>query len=241
MGSVGKFASNVVFGSWLQSAFAFALLTSSATAYGRTHIRHHASIGTAEDSEAYKQDLNTIGRRLAFCTVVGIKLVRSGHWASPRRKAYYELGSRSPEDVRRIRVEKSLVWAILAAVAIGAWFDPLRALMGYVVPIVVFAPILNSLRTIIEHGEADPANPYSFGTNYRTGFFSQLLFLADSGDCHLVHHVYPRIPWYRVPAAVRAFRPFFAGKGVVERRSFAALLRGWFIDGYSHRSRWPIA
>lgn len=227
--------------SWLQSAVAFALLTSSATGYGRSHIRHHAHVGTAEDTEAYKQDLNTIWRRVVFCTVVGIKLVRSGRWASPRRKGYYDTGVSSPREVRQIRIEKALVLSILVAVAIGAWFEPMRALMGYVVPIVVFAPILNSLRIIIEHAEADQSNHYAFGTNYRTGLFSQLLFLADSGDCHLVHHVFPRIPCYRMPAAVRAFRPFFASKGVAERRSFTALLKGWFISGHAHRSRWPIA
>ena len=227
--------------SWLQSAVAFGLLTSSATAYGRTHIRHHAHVGTVEDTEAYKQDLSTSWRRLAFCTIVGIKLVRSGRWATPRRKGYYETGAHNPADARRIRIEKTLILVLLSALAIYGCFDPVRVLMGYVVPIAVFAPILNSLRIIIEHAEADPSNPYAFGTNYRTGFFSKLFFLADSGDCHLAHHVFPRIPCYRVPAAVRLFRPFFASKGVVERRSFAALLKGWFIAGHPHRSSWPPA
>lgn len=227
--------------SWVQSALAFGLITSSGTGYARTHIKHHARVGTPEDTEAYKQDLNTVWRRLAFCTLVGMKLVRSGRWASPRRKGYYDEDARSPADAQRIRLESALTKSILLAMAVYAVFDPMRVFMGYVVPLAVFAPVLNSLRIIIEHAEADPGNPYAFGTNYRTGFVSRLLFLADSGDCHLVHHVFPRIPCYRMPAAVRAFRPFFASKGVTERRSFAALLKGWFVSGYAHRSSWPVA
>jgi fatty acid desaturase len=227
--------------SWLQSAIAFGLVTSSGTGYSRTHIRHHAKIGMPEDTEAYKQDLTTAGRRLAFCTLVGIKLVRSGRWATPRRKGYYDTGERSALEQRQARIERCFVIGTLVAVAVYAWFDPMRAFMGYVVPLAVFAPVLNTLRIIIEHADTDPANPYAVATNYRTGFCSQLFFLAGSGDCHLVHHVFPRIPCYRMPAAVRALRPLIAAKGVPERRSFPALLKGWFIDGYAHRSNWPIA
>jgi fatty acid desaturase len=226
--------------SWLHSAVAFGLLTSSGTGYGRTHFRHHAKIGTPEDTEAYKQDLTTVGRRLAFCTLYGIKMVRSGRWATPRRKPYYDTGERTPEEKRHAAFERWFVIGTLVAVTVYAWFDPMRAFMGYLVPLAIFAPVLNTLRIIIEHADTDPSNPYAVGTNYRTGFFGKLFFLADSGDCHLVHHVFPRIPCYRMPAAVRALRPLIASKGVPERRSYAALLKGWFVDGYAHRSNWPI-
>lgn len=227
--------------SWLQRALAFGLLTTSGTSYLRTHIQHHAHIGTPRDTEAYKQDLTTSWRRFAFCTVVGIKLVRSGRWSNPRRKGYYDTGAPSPVDARHIRQEKLLAVGMVIAMVVYAALDPLRVLMGYALPIVIFAPILNTLRIIIEHGEADSVNPYALGTNYRTGFFSKLFFLADSGDCHLVHHVFPRMPCYRVPAAVREFAPFFAGKGVVERHSYLGLLKGWFVHSHPHRSSWPAA
>jgi fatty acid desaturase len=226
--------------SWLQSAIAFGLLTSSGTGYGRTHIRHHAKIGTPEDTEAYKQDLTTVGRRLAFCTLVGIKLVRSGRWAAPRRRGYYDTGERTPLEQRQARIERYFVIATVLAVLVYAWFDPMRAFMGYFVPLAIIAPVLNTLRIIIEHADTDPSNPYAVGTNYRTGFCGKLFFLADSGDCHLVHHVFPRIPCYRMPAAVRGLRPLIASKGVRERRSYAALLKGWFVNGYPHRSDWPL-
>ena len=38
-----------------------------------------------------------------------------------------------------------------------------------------------------------------------------------------------------------ALQPLIASKGVPERRSYAALLKGWFVNGYPHRSDWPLA
>ncbi len=226
--------------SWLQSAAAFAFLTTSATGYALAHRQHHARIGTADDTEAHKQDLDTVWRRLAYCTVFGVKLARSGRWARPRRRRGYL--DRVPADAgqaRRIHIETWLVRGLLGALAALAFVEPVRVLWGYVVPIVLFAPVLNSVRIVIEHADLDPANPYSIATCYRTGIVTQVLFLADSGDCHLVHHVYPRIPYYRVPAALRAMRPVFTRLGIPERRSFAALLAGWFVRGHPHRTLWP--
>jgi fatty acid desaturase len=227
--------------SWWQAAVSFAVLTTSGTGYALAHTRHHARIGTADDTEAHKQDLDTVWRRLAYCTVFGVKLARSGRWARPRRNGYLDLVPADPTQARRIRIEKWLVRGLLVAMAALALVDPVRVLWGYVVPIVLFAPVLNSVRIVIEHADLDPAIPFSIATCYRTGLFTRVLFLADSGDCHLVHHVYPRIPYYRVPAALRLMLPVFERHGVPQRRSFAALLAGWFVHGYPHRTPWPLS
>ena len=111
-------------------------------------------------------------------------------------------------------------------------------LPGYVLPLLIVTPIASSLRVVLEHAEADPANNFHLGTFYRTGIVTRLLFVADSGDCHLVHHIFSQIPWYRMGRATRLMQPILIRESVVERRSLSRLLVGWFVRCYPHRSLW---
>lgn len=224
---------------WLVGSVLFGLLTIRATGYGVTHLRHHGKIGTDEDPENYKQDLNSLGRRLLFVTLPGLKLATSGRWSTDGRRGYLSFKPASEQIRWRLRAEGLVIAAIVAGFLAYACVDFKGFLLGYLVPLLVVAPALNSLRIIIEHAELDPANPYALATSYETGLLSKVFFLADSGDCHLVHHVFPRIPFYRMSAALEAFGPFFEAKGVLKRVSYFGLLKGWFVKNYAHRSVWP--
>jgi len=114
----------------------------------------------------------------------------------------------------------------------------LFTILGYIVPITLILPIANVFRTILEHAETDPGNDYHCATFYRTGLLSRPLFFWDAGDCHLVHHIFPHIPFYNMGDAVDLFRPFLISKGVRERRSLLALAYGYFIRNERHRALW---
>jgi fatty acid desaturase len=224
---------------WLLSALLFGVLSQRATAYGIVHLRHHGKVGTPEDPEVYKQDINSLSRRWLFATLLGFKIATSGRWSGGARGGYFAVDPPSAPLRSRLRAEVAVVGAIVAAFAGYAYVDPKGVLLGYLVPLLFVAPALNSMRIIIEHADVDPENPYAIATNYRTGPLSKALFLADSGDCHLVHHVFPRIPFYRMSAAIQALAPFFEAKGVPPRVSYLRLLRGWFMKNYAHRTLWP--
>jgi len=64
------------------------------------------------------------------------------------------------------------------------------------------------------------------------------LFFRDAGDCHLVHHIFPNIPFYKVGKAADLFHPFLLRQGVRERRSLLALLWGYFARVEPHRALW---
>jgi fatty acid desaturase len=224
---------------WLLSSILFGVMSVRTTAYGIVHLRHHGKVGTAEDPEIYKQDINSLARRWWFVTLLGFKSATSGRWSAEGRKGYFAIEAPSAPLRWRLKAD-AVVVAMIFALAVGyAFVDLEGVLLGYLIPVLLVAPMLNSLRIIIEHAALDPANPYSIATNYETGLLSKVFFLADSGDCHLVHHVFPRIPFYRMPEATRVFAPFFEAKGVAKRASYLGLLRGWFFKNYAHRTLWP--
>jgi fatty acid desaturase len=226
------------FGSWLLGACAFALVSNRLTAYTIAHVRHHARINTLDDTEAYKQDIDTVAKRFAFCTVFGFKAATGGRWATPRRSGYFALIPRNKVEVARLRTESFVAHALVLFMIIYSWFDPVRVLMGWAVPLLLVAPTLNCLRVAIEHAEVDSSNPFWLATNYRSGLVSQFIFVCGAGDCHIVHHAFPKIPFYRCPRAARLLQPLLKEKGVVERRSFWFMMKCWFVDGAAHGTVW---
>jgi fatty acid desaturase len=226
-------------GSWLHAAVAFALVLAPGTGYARAHTRHHARLGSDEDAEAYKMRLDTPARRWWYATLPGV-LQMTRTRAGGDGPSYLSVPASDVAGRRRLAAERALLAALVTGAAIVAWRVDARAVMlGWVLPLLVVAPALNAMRIVLEHAEADDASRAWLGTWYRCGWATRALFLADSGDCHIVHHVFPRIPFYHCPRAADLFAPWLAEQGVRERRSFRSLMKGWFVDGHGHRSVWP--
>lgn len=227
-------------GSWLASLVLTLPRLSLPTGYEQAHLAHHRWIGTEQDTEAYKQQLDSRGKRWLFATLLGVKLAQAGKLKQGESlKGYHDVSGQGALIERRARIEKWLMRTGLLALLPLAWFFPAHTLLGYLLPTLVIGPVANSLRIIIEHAEADPGNPWHWSTCYRTGPLTRLLFFWDSGDCHVIHHIFPRLPFYHMGRAVELIRPLLLAHGVVERRSYLELLRGWFVQGHPHRSLWP--
>ncbi|MCH9639895.1 MAG: fatty acid desaturase [Betaproteobacteria bacterium] len=226
-------------GSWIGSIFLTTPLGLSSSGYAQTHLAHHMHIGTRKDTEVYKQDLDTSLKRLFFCTFIGFKLATNGLWAREKRPRYFEVRVSNKVLRRRSNIESVIRAIFFIGVGIGCFLIPKLFLVGYVLPAIIMVPIWNSLRIIIEHGEVNPDNPWHNSTYYRTGFITRPIFLWDSGDCHLIHHLFPAIPFYRISRAIELIDPILQKNGVISRHSYIELLKGWFIDCYEHRSLWP--
>jgi fatty acid desaturase len=206
--------------------------------YRYGHLRHHKCLGTADDTEQYKQGLDSPLRRIAFTTIVGLQLVTLGRFSKGEHLGYRDLSRLSLNQIRSVQKEKFVVLGFFVITSFITLFDWRLMLVAFWLPVIIVAPFLNSSRILIEHTEIDEANPYWIATAYKTGVVSQVLFLADSGDCHLLHHIYARVPWYRMPRLVRLAMPFFIQKGVSHRTSLLRIWKGWFISNLPHRSRW---
>ncbi|MGE0631420.1 MAG: fatty acid desaturase [Pseudobdellovibrionaceae bacterium] len=212
-------------------------LTSPPTAVKVTHMQHHFSVNTDEDTEAYKQDLDSLWKRWIFLTAPGVALAMGRLFASRKTRGYLDIEKTvTPKIAQKIRFEKKLLLGYFIFISILVLYWPQFIFFGYILPMLISAPIASTFRTILEHFEVNPENPIHLATYYKTGRFSRLLFFWDSGDCHLIHHLFPRLPWYRMKQALEVMHPILMDAGVIERKNFWLLAKEWLIKGHPHRS-----
>ena len=216
-----------------------------AARYTRLHPDHHRYIGTDEDEE-YKLDLDTRLRRWLFMTPVGYLLTFRGHLRKERDPKYpapegaFEKRPLNPRQLRMHKTEKRAMRYMWGGIAVLAFFFPRFVALGYLLPLAVMLPVSNAVRIILEHAETNPANDFHCATYYRTRPVTRPLLFWGAGDCHLVHHIFPEIPWYNLGKACDVMRPFLVDKGCRERRSIPKLLYGYFIKGEPYRELWSV-
>ena len=206
----------------------------SYTGFIAYHLGHHRNVNLPDDPERPIRDVDARWKRLLFLTYPGFKLALQGRFKTPRTQVDLKM---KPEAAARVSRERWIIRGVMLAVAVGAVFSRF-VLFGYVLPFVLVSPVVNVLRILLEHGEADPQNLYFPGTYYRTGWLIGWFFPGGPGDRHVVHHLFPAIPMYRLGEAARLIRPFMVEHGVRERRSIAALLVGYFVRGQPHGELW---
>jgi fatty acid desaturase len=200
--------------------------------YESRHLVHHRALGTDGDTEMHKHGLDTAWRRIVYATAVGI-VARALFY---RKVAVQQQLRPAHGGAARERWERGTRCAILAlALASLAW-DWRLLVLGYLLPFFTVTPLLNTLRIVLEHFDLDRSNALWVGTFYRTGPLTRLMFWWGAGDCHMVHHFYANIPFYRMPQALRLIRPILLRQGVHEHRSLVPLLRDWFCNARGHWS-----
>jgi beta-carotene hydroxylase len=203
-----------------------------AIGFALSHWRHHRHTNSADDP-----DCEIFGRfrslwsRLAFA--------RLSANAAYRRNALRLLRSIGPDDevdrnglpaeTLRTLARINLVWHLLAMaclVALGAWRPD----------VLVFVILLPLVATVLITG----LNPYQehVGTARepvllaRTRSSPVLTLLMSGTNYHLEHHLYPRVPCWRLPALHRWLREtewYRARRPVIEAgfwRSFSPQLIG---------------
>ncbi len=204
--------------------------------YEQAHLTHHRQLGTEHDSEVYKMDIDTWWKRILYATPV-LMVYRAfflkGRTASVGQSG---VGTGTTSDPQRHRWEKATRLAMLALAAGVAIADWRLVVFGYLLPFAVVTPVFNTVRIVLEHLDLDRDNPLWVGTFYRTGPLTRLMFWWDAGDCHLVHHFYANIPFYRMGRALDLMRPLLIRAGVLEQRSLPRLLAQWFSGARAHWS-----
>jgi fatty acid desaturase len=215
----------------------------SATRYHYGHHAHHRHLGGDGDSELFKIDIDSTWKRLLYMTFIGVKLAAAGKFAErPRKNNPPIIREDMTEARRRIIFERRVasLWFYLTLVLAVIW--PEWWLLGYLLPLLLITPLANTLRTILEHSEFQPDRPFHINCYYRTGPISRPLFFWDSGDCHLVHHLLPGVPFYRIGLALRLMHPIFRDAGLVEHRNLWKLLWMWTTKPHPYRTpRQPLA
>jgi fatty acid desaturase len=210
--------------------------------YESQHLKHHRALGTAGDNEIYKQGIHTRFRRLLFASPALLiyrslfRLPLATQQQSPAGEPERPIALTVHGGAKRLRWERNTRYALwILAVGSTAW-DWRFLVFGYLLPFAIVTPVVNTVRIVLEHFDLDRNNPLWVGTFYRTGLLTRLVFFWGAGDCHLVHHYYANVPFYRMPAALRMMRPILLREGVYEHRSLPRLLWQWFSASRPHWS-----
>lgn len=82
------------------------------------------------------------------------------------------------------------------------------------------------IRTFLEHRAHERARGRTVVIEDR----GPLAFLFLNNNLHVVHHMHPRVPWYRLPALYRARRDHYLARNDGYRyRSYAQVFRAYFL------------
>lgn len=200
------------------------------------HADHHRHVGW----DLFEEEIAHLDRRWKrwLClTMVGVALMLSGRLRArdvPRMNASFVPPAWFQRKLRR---EQHVHRLFALALLVGAIVWPHVVISGFLLPMVLFAPIIVMIRVAFQHAETDPRNPFHLSVYHRSSRLLRILFFNTLGDGHLVHHLYPHIPIYNVGVAAQLMHPVIARHRVPER-GFCEVLWCFFIRGAPYREGW---
>lgn len=217
---------------WVVSSILVAPAMLRGSLYESRHLTHHRALGTKDDTETLNLGINTVFRRAVYATpallVFRALFYRGLVVASNDKPAF--------GGVRRAVWERNTRYSLIVLALASLAFNWQLLIVGYLLPLLVIGPLVNTMRIVLEHFDLEPRNPFWVGTFYRCGPLTKLMYWWGAGDCHIVHHFYPTVPFYRMNAALRLIVPILRREGVYEHRSLLPLLRDWFMASRGHWS-----
>lgn len=200
--------------------------------YAQTHFEHHRWLGNVSDL-VFPRFFDKRWKRLLLLTPIGFvlgSLARSYNTEDAAKKR--------PSRTAEQRVQVALFFGTWVIILFLAIYGVTLICVGFLLPLLIVMPVLNAIRLVLEHAETSSDLGAHCATYYRTGMITQFVFMAGVGDCHLVHHLFPSIPFYRMPKAINELRPILIELGALERRSLQQILIAYFLKCERYGSVW---
>lgn len=168
------------------------------------HLRHHAFTNHPDKDPDYWISASA-GARLLLRSVAIIRWYYRHVWTK-------ELASRDPTGKRALLGGSvAMLGAIAAALAVCAWTGWLHlALALWVAPGIVASAFLAVLFDWLPHHPATNQGRY---LDTRVVLWPGLHFVTLGQSHHLVHHLYPRVPFFRYRRLFDAIRPQLEAQG----------------------------
>ena len=196
------------------------------------HLRHHKYLNEDKDPEV--QVIEAIGRQTKAKKIIFFTFI--GAFLTIFKGERLEIPSKYSAKIRR---EKKLRVAFCIFIVLSTFLFPGLLFYGYWLPILITLPTIRAFRILLEHAEINPDNPIQAITNYRSGIIFRILHLFNSGDCHLLHHIYPNVPFYNVPKAMKLLRPYLVKcSNIYEHSSLFSLLYSFFVKNKNFKEFW---
>ena len=179
------------------------------------HLEHHDHLATADDPDRHKYGCFNkweAGRLIAYLSGLGTLITSARHvYVTNRHRK--SSGESPAEDraPRRYTVRDVLILAGWQAALIGGlslwigwWAWPLL----WLVPVFGFTFLMDNLRTFCEHSqpEADGRADSHRLISYLSSPLERWFISPMNMNVHAIHHLWPSIPYYRLPDAARLVR-----------------------------------
>jgi fatty acid desaturase len=172
-------------------------------AYRRNHLPHHRHINTAEDPDWVRKQtpawrfpmpalqlarmllLDALGVGFVQFIVVASKLPAARDTDAPQARAF----SRG-----------RLAFLLATAIALSALHAWKQYLLFWVVPYVTWMQFCFHVRSIAEHFAMRGASGvYAQTRTVLPTWFDRVFILPKNANYHLEHHLFPSVPFYRLP------------------------------------------
>ena len=186
--------------------------------YARNHLRHHAHTNSPSDPDlAVKGPMWQLPIKWLVATVFGVVGALPGGQRIVARMVT-KLGvplpaaesERDKADRARLRRFAQLGLVVLVITIPFGWFWP--AFLLWWLPSRVGIFFLMVLFQWLPHFPFDRTD--RFGATRITRFYGSTWLLLQQ-DRHLIHHLYPQIPWYRYRKTFNELRPLLVANGAI--------------------------
>ena len=180
----------------------------------RTHIAHHAHTNSARDPDIFVRGslLRLVGMAAVsvVANLIPLPCWRLVYGRNPPSLGYLDAWKVMPAREWRLHqgVHFVMCAAVWGAVALGHGAD---AFALYVIPATIGRLMIGFFLSWLPH------SPWAHGDRYHVARVRKgklLALLAVGHHVHLVHHLWPRVPFYRYGALYRRMAPLLHDRGV---------------------------
>jgi len=192
------------------------------------HLQHHRRLGFADDPDRALHSSTDKASRAALRRyfagrVLGGQLTVSHHLAGATSGVHGPLGG----ETLWLVVAQLALWGLLTLLTGRWWIYPLL----WALPLATLTTLLNSVRAFAEHAvppaeePVEPSRYFSIASPaVERFFFAPLCF-----HCHAEHHLFPSIPYHRLPTVRRLILDHRAAfPGYTLRPGYLAFLAGYY-------------
>ncbi len=188
------------------------------SAHQLSHMKHHAFTNDDEKDPdlIYKGSFGSVALRVLFFFTVGILFIFA-LWIPGYGKRMLESSdpSVSPERATRDREEfvadrgfQTLMLLVMICIAVAGY--PIEVLMFWLIPARLGDVLVALIFAWLPH---HPHNGRGRYTNTRAPLFPGSNLLARGHDRHIIHHMIPRVPHYRIGEVFDRLRPVLEERG----------------------------
>lgn len=195
---------------WLSEPLASWPIFITTRAYRFNHFAHHRHVNTPNDPDLQRKQskawLFPMSARALGTMLVRDVLGLNTHEQLAMFKTLAQakkVGAAAPPKAPRCYVLARLAHlaAMIAVLSVtGTWF---WFLLFWVVPLFTWAKLVMRLRSIAEHFATPSDHVYNRSRTTLEGWFDRWFVAPHHIGYHLEHHLYPSVPFHRLPALHR--------------------------------------